>query len=79
MNKLSQDQQARVIACLCEGNSLRSTARLVDCSINAVMRTFIKLGVANRASAILRNPNSSKAAKSVAASALTQVRDKKNR
>jgi hypothetical protein len=32
--------------------------------------------VASKASKILRNPNSSKAAKSVAASALTQARNK---
>jgi hypothetical protein len=35
------------------------------------------LTIASRASAILRNPKSTKAQKSVAASALTQVRDKK--
>lgn len=33
-------------------------------------------GVASKASKILSNPSSSKAAKSVAASALTQARDK---
>lgn len=35
--------------------------------------------VATKASKILSNPKSSKSAKSVAASALTQVRDKKRR
>jgi hypothetical protein len=33
--------------------------------------------VATKASAVLRNPHSSKAAKSAAASALTQARDRK--
>jgi hypothetical protein len=35
--------------------------------------------VASKASAILRDPNASKRAKSVAASALTQARDRKRR
>jgi len=46
MNQLTPAKQAQIFNCLAEGCSVRSTARLVDCSINAVMRTFIKLGVA---------------------------------
>jgi hypothetical protein len=40
---------------------------------------YTSASVATRASAILRDPKATKAAKSVAASALTQARDKKRR
>jgi len=46
MNQLTPAKQAQIFNCLAEGCSVRSTARLVDVSINAVMRTFIKLGIA---------------------------------
>ncbi len=38
MNKLSLDRQAQIIRVLCEGNSIRSTARITDSSINTVVK-----------------------------------------
>lgn len=39
MNKLSTDRQAQIIKALVEGNSLRSTSRMVGVSINTVVIT----------------------------------------
>ena len=41
MNKLSIERQAQVIRVLCEGNSIRSTARITDTAINTVV-TLLK-------------------------------------
>ena len=38
MNKLSLERQAQVIKVLCEGNSIRSTARITDTAINTVVK-----------------------------------------
>ena len=46
MNKLKTDKRAQIIRCLVEGNSLRATARLVDCSINTVVKLLIEAGEA---------------------------------
>ena len=46
MNKLSLDRQAQIIRVLCEGNSLRSTARITDCSINTVVKLLREVGAA---------------------------------
>lgn len=46
MNKLSLDRQAEIIRILCEGNSLRSTARITDCSINTVVKLLREVGAA---------------------------------
>lgn len=46
MNKLNLDRQAQIIKVLCEGNSLRSTARITDCSINTVVKLLREVGAA---------------------------------
>ncbi len=44
MNKLSVDRQAQVIKVLCEGNSIRSTARITNTAINTVVNLLKKVG-----------------------------------
>ncbi len=44
MNVLSEDKQTAVIAALCEGVSIRATARLHDVHKNTVMRLGVKVG-----------------------------------
>jgi len=46
MNRLSLEQQAQVIRVLCEGNSIRSTARITDTAINTVVNLLRNVGVA---------------------------------
>lgn len=46
MNKLSIERQAQVIKVLCEGNSIRSTARITGASINTVVKLLCKVGAA---------------------------------
>lgn len=46
MNKLRTDKRAQILRCLTEGNSLRATSRLVDCSINTVVKMLIEAGEA---------------------------------
>lgn len=46
MNKLSIDRQAQIIKALCEGNSIRSTARITDTAINTVVKLLRDLGTA---------------------------------
>ena len=46
MNKLSTEDRTRIVNCLVEGNSLRATARLVDCSFNTVVKLLIEVGKA---------------------------------
>lgn len=46
MNRLSLQDRARILGCLVEGNSMRATARLVDVSINTVMKLLVDLGIA---------------------------------
>jgi IS1 family transposase len=46
MNKLSIDRQAQVIKVLCEGNSIRSTARITDTAINTVVKLLREVGAA---------------------------------
>jgi IS1 family transposase len=46
MNKLSIDRQAQIIRVLCEGNSIRSTARITDSSINTVVKLLRNVGKA---------------------------------
>lgn len=38
MNKLNLEKQAQIIKVLCEGNSIRSTARITDTAINTVVK-----------------------------------------
>jgi IS1 family transposase len=46
MNRLSRSERAQIIACLVEGNSLRSTSRLTQHSINTVSKLLVEIGAA---------------------------------
>lgn len=46
MNRLNSAHRAQIIRCLCEGNSLRATARLSDCAINTVVKLLLEVGPA---------------------------------
>jgi len=46
MNKLSIQKRAQIIGLLVEGNSMRATSRLADCSINTVTKLLIDIGAA---------------------------------
>lgn len=46
MNKLSTERQARIVSALCEGNSIRSTARITGVAINTVVKLLTELGTA---------------------------------
>jgi len=46
MNRLSLQDRARILGCLIEGNSLRSTTRMIGCSINTVTKLLVDLGTA---------------------------------
>ena len=46
MNKLSLNRQAQIIKVLCEGNSIRSTARITGTAINTVVKLLREVGAA---------------------------------
>ena len=46
MNKLTTDARARILNCLVEGNSMRATSRLMDVSINTVVKLLRDAGAA---------------------------------
>ncbi|MDO8637908.1 MAG: IS1 family transposase [Dehalococcoidia bacterium] len=46
MNKLNIERQAQIIKVLCEGNSIRSTARITDTAINTVVKLLREVGKA---------------------------------
>ena len=46
MNKLSPERKAEVIKVLCEGNSIRSTARITGTAINTVITILKQAGIA---------------------------------
>lgn len=46
MNKLSPERKAEVLKVLCEGNSIRSTARITGTAINTVVTILKQAGVA---------------------------------
>jgi IS1 family transposase len=46
MNKLPIAKRAQILGLLVEGNSLRATSRLADCSINTVTKLLIDVGTA---------------------------------
>jgi len=46
VNKLSLERKAQVIKVLCEGNSIRSTARITNTAINTVVRLLREVGAA---------------------------------
>ena len=46
MNKLHTSKRAQILRCLTEGNSMRATPRLADCSFNTVAKLLIEAGKA---------------------------------
>src|SRR5579859_4403989 len=44
MNKLSVERRAQILSCLCEGNSVRATCRMLDCSKDAVLKLVVDAG-----------------------------------
>jgi IS1 family transposase len=46
MNKISDERKAEIIQVLCEGNSIRSTARITDTAINTVISLLRDVGKA---------------------------------
>ncbi|MCE5324652.1 DDE-type integrase/transposase/recombinase [bacterium] len=46
MNKLNSERQAQIVKALCEGNSIRSTARMTGSAINTVVKLLTELGAA---------------------------------
>jgi len=44
MNKLQTEKRSKILHCLCEGNSMRATARLTGVSINTVVKLLIDAG-----------------------------------
>lgn len=46
MNRLSTEKRAQIIQMLVEGNSLRSTTRMADVSINTVTKLLVEVGQA---------------------------------
>ena len=46
MNKLSIERRGRILACLCEGMSVRATCRLMDCSKDAALKLVVDAGTA---------------------------------
>ena len=44
MKQISNEQRAQIVACICEGNSIRATARLTGISKNTISRLLIELG-----------------------------------
>lgn len=46
MNRKSKEDRAKILHCLVEGNSIRSTARLMDCSKNTVLKLLVDVGSA---------------------------------
>lgn len=46
MNRLTLAERARILGLLVEGNSLRATARLMDCSLNTVAKLLVDVGTA---------------------------------
>src|SRR5271157_342845 len=62
MNKLSLERKAQIIKVLCEGNSIRSTARITDTAINTVIKLLREVGAAcmDYQDKTMRNLNCSK-------------------
>ncbi len=49
MNRLSATERAKILGMLVEGNSLRSTSRMADVSINTVTKLLVEVGAASSA------------------------------
>jgi len=60
MNKLNLQKRAQIIALLVEGNSMRATSRLADCSINTVTKLLVDVGHACQfyQAQVIKNVNS---------------------
>src|SRR2546426_12256573 len=48
MNRLSREKRVRIVAALCEGNSVRSTCRMTGASKGAVLKLLAEIGTACR-------------------------------
>src|ERR1051325_2134639 len=48
MNRLSREKRVRIVAALCEGNSVRSTCRVTGVSKGAVLKLLAEIGTACR-------------------------------
>jgi IS1 family transposase len=46
VNEKKTAEKARIIKCLCEGNSIRATSRLCGCAINTVIKLLTEVGPA---------------------------------
>ncbi len=46
VNRLDTAARAKIVKCLCEGNSLRATSRLLDCALNTVIKLVKEVGTA---------------------------------
>jgi transposase len=46
MNKLNIERKVQIVKVLCEGNSIRSTARITDTAINTVIKLLRDVGAA---------------------------------
>lgn len=46
MNRKTVEERAHILHCLVEGNSIRSTSRLMDCSKNTVLKLLVDVGQA---------------------------------
>ena len=46
MNKLSVNRQCQIVNALCEGNSIRSTARITNTAVNTVVKLLRDVGAA---------------------------------
>ena len=46
MNKLSKEEQVKVVACLVEGNSLRATVRMTGIHRTTIQKLLVELGAA---------------------------------
>ena len=46
MNKLDIKKRAQILHMLVEGNSLRSAARMADCSLNTVTKLLVDVSIA---------------------------------
>ena len=44
MNKLSNEDRVRVVACLVEGNSLRATVRMTGIHRTTILKLLVDLG-----------------------------------
>jgi hypothetical protein len=44
MNRLDSEKKARVISCLIEGCSIRSTVRMIGVTMKTVMRVLVEVG-----------------------------------